>query len=60
MTKNISMEILLEELEPIAAEINQLESRHTNNIDWTFLHVQLLNIPIWGTQIEFVPSKRQF
>ena len=33
LTKNISMEISLKEFKPIALEINQFESRHTNNIN---------------------------
>ena len=46
MTKNISREILSKEFKPTALEINQFENRHTNNVNWTFLHVQLINIPV--------------
>ena len=46
LSKKILMEILSRELKPIALEIIQFENRHTNNINWTFLHVQLINIPI--------------
>ena len=56
MTKNIS-KILSKELYPIALEINQYENRHTNNIIWTFWHVQLINIPIQRTQSNF-PSEK--
>ena len=37
---------LSKEFKPIALDINQFESRHTNNINWIFLYVQLINIPI--------------
>ena len=46
LTKNISIQTLSKEFKPIALEVNQLENRHTKNINWAFLHVQLLNIPI--------------
>ena len=36
LTKKISMMSLSKELKLIASEINQFESRHTNNINWTF------------------------
>ena len=45
VTRNISNEILSKELKSTALEFNQFENRHTNNINWTFLHVQLINIP---------------
>ena len=34
LTKNISVEILSKELEPIALQKNQFENWHTNNINW--------------------------
>ena len=37
LTKKISMMSLSKEFKLIAPEINQFESRHTNNINWTFL-----------------------
>ena len=40
------MEILSKELQPIALQTNQFENRHTNNNNSTFLHAQLINIPI--------------
>ena len=58
MTKNISMEILSKAFKPIDLEINQYKNRHTNYINWTFLHVRLINIPIQRTQSKFVPSEK--
>ena len=40
------MEILSKEFKPIALENNQFEDWHTDNINWPFLHGQLINIPI--------------
>ena len=36
LTKKISMMSLSKEFKRIASEINQFESRHTSNINWTF------------------------
>ena len=58
LTKSISMETLSTKFEPNVLEINQLEHRHTKEINWTFLHIQLMNIPIKGTELEFVPSEK--
>ena len=52
------MEIQSKELKLIALEVNQFENRHFNNIKGTFLHVQLNNIPIQGTQSNFVQAKK--
>ena len=46
LTKNISMETLSKEFKPIALDINQFDNQHIKNINWNFLHVQLINIPI--------------
>ena len=40
------MENLLKKFKPIALEKNQFENRLTNNIIYTFLQVQFINIPI--------------
>ena len=34
------------EFKPIFLTINQAENRYSMNINWTFSHVQLINIPI--------------
>ena len=46
LNKNVSMEILMKKFKAIALKNNQFGNRQNNNIDWTFLHVQLINIPI--------------
>ena len=40
------MEILSKEMKPVALEINQFGNWHIKNINWTFLHVQFINILI--------------
>ena len=52
------MKILSKYLKLIASELIQFEDRHTKNINWTFLHVQLSDIPIWKKQSEFVPTMK--
>ena len=54
------MEILSKEVESIALKISQFESRHTNNIFWTFLHAQVINVPVWRTRSKFVPPEKQW
>ena len=56
--QNISMKFLSEEFKPIALDIDQFENRRTNNINWTFLYVQLINNAIWGSQLEFFYSRK--
>ena len=40
------MKLLSKKLNPIALENNQFENRQTNNINWAFLHAQLMNFHI--------------
>ena len=53
LDQTIWIKILSEKFQPIALENIQFENWHTNDIKWTFLHVQLINIPIQGTQSNF-------
>ena len=46
MTKNIWTLTSVEELKPVALEINKSENRRTKNFNWTFLQFQLINISI--------------
>ena len=60
LTKNISIETWSKEFIPIALEIYKFESRHSESINWTFSHVQPINNPISGTQLEIFPSQKHY
>ena len=57
LTRNISMDILLKELKPIALEVNHLENRRTKNNNWTISHVQFINIPFQRRQSDIFSTR---
>ena len=68
-TVNILTETLLKEFIPTPWSIFEFENRRKRIIIWTFSHVQpinipshveAINIPVWGTQSENAPSKKNF
>ena len=46
LTNNISIETVSKEIMPTALETYGFENRHNKIINWTFSHVQSINIPI--------------
>ena len=44
--KNIMMETLSEEFKPLGLENYEFQNRQNKKMNWTFSHVQPINIPI--------------
>ena len=54
----IAIKALSEAFKPITLEKYEFKNRQNNITNWVFEHVQLINIPIQGTQSENVPAEK--